>query len=65
MPLEHKNARPWCQACNLRKATTYCCRHQVNLCTDCASEHDDHKSCYWRAAVPVRLVASKQLELAF
>lgn len=59
------DARPWCEACRLRRATTFCCRHKVDLCTECAIGHDDAKSCFWRAAVPIRLVVSKQMSLGF
>jgi hypothetical protein len=59
------DAWPRCQKCGAGAvAKTYCCRHRLDLCVECAADHDDHSTCYFRGAVPIRLTASKQLRLA-
>ena len=59
----HEDGRADCQ-CGRGKVTTRCCLHEIELCTECAAVHE-RPDCFWSAAVPIRLGASKQLSLCF
>lgn len=67
-----RNQKPECARCRARESDVWCCSHQIALCRGCTMEHENEasrregfRSCYWAAAVPLRLMRSEQLPLFF
>ena len=63
--MTRRDNRPTCAICHTVESTVRCNFHRLELCPECARNHDDHRTCYFSASVPIRLQASRQMSLNF